>query len=81
MPGLHQVIAVCLEAHRGPRERLGGVARFLAGRRRAQAHDGIPGVIGGLGLGPGLQGGGLSQRLLITLRGILVPGVAVLVVR
>lgn len=64
---------------RGPGERRRRVPRFLAGRGRTQAHDNVPGVVGGVCLGAGFQGGGLRQGLLIALRGILVPGVAVLV--
>lgn len=77
MAGLPYITAAHCETHRRPRERGGGVSRFLAGRGRTETHDGIPGVV--RGLRPRLQGRGLRQGLPVALRSVLVPRVAVLV--
>ena len=52
-------------------------------RRRGEAHDGVPGVVGrgGVPLGLSLQRRGQRHGLLVALRGVPVPRVAVLLLR
>ena len=63
--------------HRGGPAHGGLVPGRLGGRGGgAEADDGVPGVVGLFGLR--LESGGLGQGLLVALRGVAVPGVAVL---